>query len=57
MVASALRYRSQAPPIDGLMKELGLSGVDLAGLAGGLTGQLANGHDTAPTGDDSVAAE
>ncbi len=57
MVASALRYRSQAPPIDGLMKEIGLSGVDLAGLAGGLTGQLANGHDTAPTGDDSVAAE
>ena len=40
-----------------LMKELGLSGADLAGLAGGLTGQLANGRDTAPTGDDSVAAE
>jgi uncharacterized membrane protein YqiK len=33
VVASALRYRAQAPLIDGLMRELGLSGGDLAGLA------------------------
>jgi len=32
VVASALRYRAQAPLIDGLMRELGLSGGDLAGL-------------------------
>jgi uncharacterized membrane protein YqiK len=32
-VSAALRYRSQAPLIDALMKELGLSGGDLAGLA------------------------
>lgn len=34
VVASALRYRSQAPLIDSLMKEVGLSGADLAGLVG-----------------------
>jgi uncharacterized membrane protein YqiK len=33
VVQSALRYRAQAPLIDGLMKELGLNGKDLAGLA------------------------
>ena len=33
VVASALRYRSQAPLIDNLMAELGLRGGDLAGLA------------------------
>ncbi|MBY0422658.1 MAG: hypothetical protein K2Q06_10165, partial [Parvularculaceae bacterium] len=32
-VSAALRYRSQAPLIDSLMKELGLSGGDLNGLA------------------------
>jgi uncharacterized membrane protein YqiK len=32
-VAAALRYRSQAPLIDALMKELGLQGGDLNGLA------------------------
>ena len=31
-VAAALRYRSQAPLIDALMKELGLQGGDLNGL-------------------------
>lgn len=34
IVASALRYRSQAPLIDSLMKEVGLSGADLDGLVG-----------------------
>lgn len=35
-VAAALRYRSQAPLIDALMKELGLSGADLNGLTGAI---------------------
>jgi uncharacterized membrane protein YqiK len=33
-VAAALRYRSQAPLIDALMNELGISGGDLDGLTG-----------------------
>jgi len=33
VVASALRYRSQAPLIDSLMKEVGITGNDLEGLA------------------------
>jgi uncharacterized membrane protein YqiK len=36
-VAAALRYRSQAPLIDALMGELGLSGGTLDGLAGAVT--------------------
>lgn len=36
-VAAALRYRSQAPLIDALMSELGLSGGTLDGLAGAVT--------------------
>jgi len=31
-VSAALRYRSQAPLIDALMKELGLQGGDLSGM-------------------------
>ena len=31
-VAAALRYRAQAPMLDGLMKELGFSGGSLDGL-------------------------
>lgn len=34
-VAAALAYRAQAPVLDGLMKELGLDGSSLAGLAKG----------------------
>ncbi|QQR35461.1 flotillin family protein [Devosia oryziradicis] len=37
-VAAALRYRSQAPLIDALMSELGLSGGTLDGLAASVTG-------------------
>lgn len=37
-VAAALRYRSQAPLIDALMAELGLSGGTLDGLASAVTG-------------------
>jgi uncharacterized membrane protein YqiK len=36
-VTAALRYRAQAPLVDGLMKELGLSGASLAALAGDAT--------------------
>lgn len=36
VVSSALRYRAQAPLIEGLMKEVGLSGADLAGLVANL---------------------
>lgn len=32
-VSAALRYRAQAPLVDGLMKELGLDGASLGGLA------------------------
>jgi hypothetical protein len=37
VVSSALRYRAQAPLIEGLMKEVGLSGADLGGMVGNLT--------------------
>lgn len=36
-VSAALRYRAQAPVIDGLMKELGFDGATLDGLANGAT--------------------
>lgn len=39
-VAAALRYRAQAPVIDGLMKELGLDGGSLDGLVGAATPKL-----------------
>jgi uncharacterized membrane protein YqiK len=38
VVSSALRYRAQAPIIDSLMSELGLSGGDAAGLTRALAG-------------------
>ncbi|MDN3718662.1 flotillin domain-containing protein [Roseibium salinum] len=36
MVSSALRYRSQAPLLDAMMKEVGLDGSGLSGLTAGL---------------------
>lgn len=36
MVNSALRYRSQAPIVDSLLKEIGLDGKDINGLTQGL---------------------
>ncbi|STZ09164.1 Inner membrane protein yqiK [Moraxella caprae] len=36
MVNSALRYRSQAPLVDNLLKEIGLNGADINGLTNGL---------------------
>ena len=35
-VPAALAYRAQAPVLDGLMKELGLDGSSLGGLAAGV---------------------
>lgn len=37
VVNSALRYRAQAPLLDGLMKELGINGADINGLTSGLS--------------------
>lgn len=41
-VAAALRYRAQAPVIDGLMKELGFDGSSLDRLVGGVASS--DGH-------------
>ncbi|MCI0507304.1 MAG: flotillin family protein [Gammaproteobacteria bacterium] len=40
VVNSALRYRGQAPLIDSLMKEIGLSSADINGLTGAIKGDL-----------------
>ncbi|MDK4579477.1 flotillin domain-containing protein, partial [Kingella kingae] len=40
MVNSALRYRSQAPLVDNLLKEIGLNGSDINGLTQNLTSQV-----------------
>ncbi len=39
VVNSALKYRSQAPLIDSIMKEIGLTGGDINGLTKNLTGE------------------
>ncbi len=52
VVASALRYRSQAPLVDALMKEVGLSGADLAGLAAAARSEA---QDQAPAAADDTA--
>lgn len=49
MVNSALRYRAQAPLVDSLMNELGISGSDINGLTAGLKDAVpappaSNGH-------------
>lgn len=43
MVSSALKYRSQAPLLDAMMKEVGLDGSGLSGLTAGLGEAPANG--------------
>ncbi|OVE81151.1 flotillin [bacterium K02(2017)] len=54
VVNSALRYRSQAPLIDSLMKEVGIEGGDLDGLTAALKASEKNGSKpqkkTGPTG-------
>jgi uncharacterized membrane protein YqiK len=54
MVASALRYRGQAPLIDALLKEIGVDGGSLAGLTAPLAPE---GSTTAPAGKDSPKAK
>jgi len=46
-VNAALRYRAQAPIVDGLMKELGFDGQSLESLVGQAS-QLGNGHSAPP---------
>ncbi len=42
-VSAALRYRAQAPVVDGLMRELGFDGDSLEKLVAGAAGQAASG--------------
>ena len=44
MVNSALRYRSQAPLVDSLLKEIGLNGADINGLTQGLVQPVKGSH-------------
>ena len=50
VVNSALRYRAQAPLVDGLLKELGLSGGDINGLTQSLN-PAAPANQTQPQGE------
>lgn len=54
MVASALRYRGQAPLIDALLKEIGVDGGSLAGLTAPLT---PSGTASLPTKNESTPAK
>jgi len=51
VVASALQYRSQAPLIDSLMKEVGLTGNDLAGLTSALSPNVEEPSAPAPASE------
>lgn len=51
-VSAALAYRAQAPVLDGLMKELGLDGSSLAGLAKGATDEVSGTPKLADVLDD-----
>ena len=48
VVSSALRYRAQAPLLDSLMRDVGLSGGDLAGLTAGLASTPAASKPSTP---------
>ncbi|HEV7288231.1 flotillin family protein [Sphingomonas sp.] len=56
-VAAALRYRAQAPMLDGLMKELGFDGGSLDGLVKGAAaaGNVSLGATPKPAGSDDAA--
>lgn len=49
--AAALRYRAQAPKLDGLMKDLGLDGSSLEALAGSAVGTAAPQRVVKPEAD------
>ena len=56
VVSSALRYRAQAPLVDQLMAEVGLSGADLKGLTGALrTPEPAPSLQSAHSADEAAA--
>jgi len=57
VVSSALRYRAQAPIIDSLMSELGLSGGDAAGLTRALTGKADDENAARKAKLDAMRAE
>jgi uncharacterized membrane protein YqiK len=57
VVSSALRYRAQAPIIDSLMSELGLSGGDAAGLTRALTGKADEDNAARKAKLDAMRAE
>jgi uncharacterized membrane protein YqiK len=58
-VAAALRYRAQAPIVDGLMKELGFDGTTLENLVAGAVPKAPADQATvtvlAPAADDAKA--
>lgn len=55
LVDSALRYRTQAPVVDSLLKELGLSGTDSRSLSSYIGGQLGgDGKDAPPKSTDAA---
>jgi len=54
VVNSALRYRSQAPLVDTLLKEVGLNGGDIAGLTQALQLNRAGVEPTTESADASV---
>lgn len=56
MVSSALKYRSQAPLLDAMMKEVGLDGSGLSGLTAGLGEAPANGTTAGENGAADIAA-
>ncbi|GAB5387321.1 MAG: flotillin family protein [Alphaproteobacteria bacterium] len=55
VVSSALRYRAQAPLVDNLLSELGLTGSDLQGLSGGGL-SIADMPETGNTGESGDVA-
>lgn len=59
VVSGALRYRAQAPLLDSLLKEVGLSGSDLNGLTAPLTKELLNGRadDEVKTSDSTPPSD
>ncbi len=57
MVSSALKYRSQAPLLDAMMKEVGLDGSGLAGLTNGLSETPARETEAVETGSVEAVSD
>ncbi|WP_269583095.1 flotillin family protein [Roseibium sp. Sym1] len=56
MVSSALKYRSQAPLLDAMMKEVGLDGSGLSGLTAGLDAAPGDSDESAPAATEANAS-